>query len=80
MITKDDIQEIHPKVIELVQPGKSILVKLSNGSNQRQHVRAIVDDGIVIYRVWSKTRQIWNYYVMNLWQFHFMYIEGRLKK
>ena len=82
MITKNDIQEIHPKVIELIQPGKSVAVYYGadNMNNERRHIRAIVDGKYVVYKTWSKTRQTWRYYIESMWSFHFMYIEGRLKK
>lgn len=56
---------------KILQPGVSFSIFHNEGNphNQRVHVRAIVDDFLVVYRTWGKRAQYWNYQVIGMWWF-----------
>lgn len=54
----------------LLQVGKSIRVDFGHGSGKEvRHIRAIVDDDQIVYRVWSKFKQRWLYHVDSRYSF-----------
>ncbi len=44
------------------------------------HIRAIVDDSIIVYRMWSSQKQTWNYQVNSLYYFDLLKSGNRLIK
>ncbi len=44
------------------------------------HIRAIVDDSIIVYRTWSSRKQTWNYQVNSLYYFDLLKSGNRLIK
>lgn len=65
---------------KLVSPGSSCRVFYYDGNpnNERRHIRAIVDDEQVVYRVWSRRHQTWRYYVEHLGRFELLWRDGWL--
>jgi hypothetical protein len=67
---------------QLIQPGK--IARFSRGEEginlqkEVRHIRAIVDEQEVVYRVWSKHKQRWIYSVENLYGFWLDYGYGWL--
>lgn len=50
---------------ELIKPGITIrrFYYEGNPNNCLMHIRAIVDEEWVVYRVWSKVKRDWRYHV-----------------
>ena len=46
-----------------ILPGQSYKLNLGKGNpnNKTMHIRAVVDDEAVVYRVWSRHKQGWRY-------------------
>lgn len=63
---------------EMLQPGKKIKVfyNENNRNNAIWHIRAIVDNKCVVYRVWNG--KSWLYHVNSMHTFEFMYEKSRL--
>lgn len=40
-----------------------------NVNNELRHIRAVVDDSQVVYRVWSKHRRDWQYQIDDMYAF-----------
>lgn len=55
----------------VLQIGKSVRVNFGEGNtrNQTRHIRAIVDDDHIVYRVWSKSKQRWIYHIAQRYEF-----------
>jgi hypothetical protein len=64
---------------EMLQPGQKIKVFYSEGNinNEIRHIRAIVDDDFIVYRVWSK-RNRWMYNIASKYNFELKYERGIL--
>jgi hypothetical protein len=64
---------------EMLQPGQKIRVFYGEGNinNEIRHIRAIVDDDFIVYRVWSK-RKGWMYRISHKYDFELRYEKGRL--
>lgn len=58
-IDKDIIEEVN----EMLVPGNIIKIVLPRKDYQLRHIRAIVDDEYIVYKVWSKRKQYWFYFV-----------------
>lgn len=60
-----------PEVIKMLTPGKKVRVFYgeNNPNNQIRHIRAIVDEQYVTYRVWNRKRQRWIYHTIWIYDF-----------
>lgn len=65
---------------EMLQPDQKVRVFYNEGNinNQLRHIRAIVDDEFVVFRVWSKHKQYWVYKVEHRYNFELKYEGGHL--
>jgi hypothetical protein len=65
---------------EMLQPGQKIKVFYSerNPNNQIRHIRAIVDNEFIAYRVWSKRKRLWMYNIQHRYNFELGYERGVL--
>jgi len=50
-----------------------------NPSNELRHIRAIVDDKYVVYKVWRPGHRRWEYQVAHVYAFHLAWEGGDLK-
>lgn len=64
---------------EMLQPGNKVRVFYNdnNINNQIRHIRAIVDEDQIVYRVWSK-KGYWRYFVTSRYEFELKYANGVL--
>lgn len=67
---------------ELLAPGNKLKIYIgeNNPNNKTVHIRAIVDESIVVYRVWRKSWQGWDYWCRASSYFEGLYKEGYLKR
>lgn len=58
-----DFGDLPAEFLRLMQPGMALRVFYDEGnpSNERRHIRAIVDGEWVVYRVWQRRRRWWMY-------------------
>ncbi len=70
------------EIEELIKPGNKVRVFYNNGNinNEIRHIRAIVDNDQVVYRVWNKHKRRWVYYVEWVVKFQILYKYHHLKK
>lgn len=68
-------------LIDMLVPGAVIKLDYgeNNPNNKTMHVRAIVDDDMIVYRVWSQSKQIWRYHVEGVYFFTLGYSKDYLK-
>lgn len=74
-------EEYYPeKFIKLIQPQKSlnIFYNENNINNRRIHIRAIVDEYQIVYRVWSKRYKSWRYRVESIEYFYMLFENNHL--
>lgn len=71
---------ISPEVLAMIQPGKKVrhLRGPDRSVSRIRHIRAIVDDEWVVYRVWQRGH--WEYFVEWLYGFELAWQDGRLVK
>lgn len=76
----EDDFEWPEELVEMVRVGKKVQVFYCPGHrhNELRHIRAIVDEEYVVYRVWSRHRQGWLYRVEWLYEFYLKWENGRL--
>lgn len=69
------------RLIDMLQPGKKVKLFYNEGNpnNELRHIRAIVDDEYIVYRVWSRHKQYWIYHVNWIYDFHLAFEGGNLK-
>lgn len=62
---------------EMLQPGKKVKVFYGekNINNETRHIRAIIDEEYIVYRVWYRS---WHYRVEHRYDFELKYESGRL--
>lgn len=67
---------------DLLQPGKAARIDYGKGNvnNCTRHIIAIVDETIIVYRVWSKYRRTWEYYTSHKFEWEFLLEKGILKE
>ena len=67
---------------ELLIPGQKVKISFGKGNinNKTVHVRAIVDDRIVVYTVWDKYRQDWRYNYFGIDYLALLHEKGNLKR
>lgn len=74
--------DIDPALLAMLQPGAKVRHwrgKLTNNpTSQILHIRAIVDDDQVVYRVWRPGHS-WRYIVDDLVLFQMYYADGALE-
>lgn len=65
---------------EMLQPGQKIKVFYHEGNihNQIRHIRAIIDDDYIVYRIWGKRSRAWLYNIVHRYDFELKYEDGRL--
>lgn len=59
-------------LLEDLKPGKSFRIRYDNKNNVNNrviHIRAIVDDEMIVFRQWSRRRQRWIYAIEHLYYF-----------
>lgn len=68
------------EMLDMIQPGKKVRLFYSeeNPNNQLRHIRAIVDDEYIVYRVWSSGKQTWRYSVDWVFGFKVVFDAGFL--
>jgi len=68
-------------LIDMLVPGAVIRLDYgeNNLNNKTIHVRAIVDDDQIVYRVWSQRKQLWRYHIEDLYFFTLGYSKDYLK-
>ena len=72
--------EYSDELIKLIQPGNKVELFAGddNPYNDIYHIRAIVDEQIVVYRTWSKAEQRWRYGIDSLYTFKMYCTNGWL--
>jgi hypothetical protein len=70
------------EVTALLQPGQKVRFDYGEPSpnNRVCHIRAIIDEEYIAFRVWSKTRRRWLYYIDDVYFFQGAYALGYLKR
>ncbi len=65
---------------EMLQPGNKVKVFISkeNIHNQLRHIRAIIDNEYIVYKVWFKSKQDWRYFIEHVYKFELEYKQGWL--
>lgn len=58
-----DFGDLPAEFLRLMQPGMALRIHYGEGhlSNERWHIRAIVDGEWVVYRAWQRRRRWWMY-------------------
>jgi hypothetical protein len=71
-----------PEFLALLAPGVALRLDYGpdNVNNKIRHIRAIVDDDEVVYRVWSYRRQRWAYQVEDRYGLWYEWQHGYLRK
>lgn len=66
----------------MLVPGKKIklFINDANPNNKIYHIRAIVDDEYIVYKVWSRSKQRWNYHIDWFYLFEMYLKNGWLTK
>ena len=67
---------------ELLKPGNKLRLFFDEGNinNKRIHIRAIIDDDYVVYKIWSRRKQIWYYQVEYIYFFKLLYEKNQIFK
>ena len=63
-------------------PGQKYLIDYGpdNPNTLVIHIRAILDDGMIVFKAWQKHKRRWQYEVENLYYFKLLYEQGRLTR
>ena len=71
-----------PELQKLLQPDKKVRRFFSEGNvnNALLHIRGIVDNGWIVYRVWSRHKRCWRYNIESLYYFRLLLQNGRLSR
>lgn len=79
---EDDWRTDIPRLLDLLKPGAVVRVYYGPGlrANRRLHIRAIVDEEQVVYRVWQRRWQDWRYKVEWLYSFWLWDRDGKLRR
>ncbi len=51
-----------------------------NPNNALFHIRAVVDERQIVYRVWSRRKQDWQYKVDDIYMFELYHRDGSLRR
>ncbi len=72
--------EYSQELLDMLQPGKAVRIFYNEGNinNQIRHIRAIVDDEYVVYRVRHYGKQNWSYRVRGMHRFQVTFENGNL--
>ena len=67
--------------LALLVPGRAVRLDygIDNRLNCLRHIRAIVDDEQVVYRVWN-AKNGWQYFVSDRYSFYWRWTKGYLTK
>ena len=73
--------EYSQELIDMLQPGKKVRLFFYEGNlnNELRHIRAIVDDEYIVYKVWWSHKQYWHYKVEWIYSFVLFFENGHLK-
>lgn len=73
--------DVSASVYAMIQPGQSVRMNYGEGNlnNEVRHIRAIVDEEFVVYRVWFKHKRRWEYKVEWVGAFQIGYDAGQLE-
>ena len=73
------MMEYPQEFLALLQPGKTLRLfyNAKNVNNRLMHVRAVVDDSQIVYRVWSHKRG-WVYQIESRYSLHWQWTHGIL--
>ena len=73
------IQGCEIDLAESLKPGKKIYyMRGVAGFAELRHIRAIVDEDMVVYRTWSRQKKRWSYHVAPKFMFELENEYGRL--
>lgn len=66
---------------DIIKPGNTVRIFYGQEHKKTEllHIRAIVDDGMVVVRVWSQRNRNWRYRVEDIGYFEMVHDDGRLK-
>ncbi len=72
--------EFSQELRDLLRPGKAVRLFYNEGNpnNEIRHIRAVVDDEFIVYRVWTPRRK-WMYYITGYYGFLLAYRDGDLR-
>ncbi len=72
--------DINADLIAALVPGATLRLDRGPGasSNELRHIRAIVDDEYVVYKVWWPGHKRWEYQIAWVYAFHLEWEEGCL--
>jgi len=64
-----------------IRPGHRVSVFYGPGNinNETRHIRAIIDDDWIVYRVWSPARKSWRYSVSWLYEYQLGMESGAMR-
>ena len=71
-----------PEFLDMIAPGCVVRQEYDpdNINNQVRHIRAIVDDDQVVYRVWNTRTQRWLYRIESCYGLWYEWQQGVLKR
>lgn len=74
--------EYSQELLDILQPGKKVKLFYNEGNlnNEIRHIRAIVDDEYIVYRVWLPRKKTWRYRVDWIYVFHLAFEGGYLSE
>lgn len=73
--------QVDPALRAMLQPGRAVRLDYGPGNpnNGLWHIRAIIDDEFVVYRVWWKHKRRWEYKVEWVYGLQLDFAAGYLK-
>jgi hypothetical protein len=75
----DVTKELEIDLAENLKPGKKIhYMRYVKGFAEIRHIRAIVDEDMIVYRTWSREKKRWSYHVASRAGFELENRHGRL--
>ncbi|HMN30825.1 MAG TPA: hypothetical protein PKE45_21910 [Caldilineaceae bacterium] len=79
--TNDWTRDI-PRLLELLRPGESVRLNVGprHAIKQVAHIRAVVDDTQIVFRVWNRRRRVWDYRVEHLYYFWLLANGGHMRR
>lgn len=76
--------DLDPALLAAVQPGAKLRRTIGDLTptprDEIWHVRAVVDDDVVVYRAWNRSRRNWDYHLTNLLFCHLCWQSSTLKE
>lgn len=71
-----EIDTINPDLLAVLTPGARLRYK-HGAANELRHIRAIVDDEYVVYKVWWPPR--WEYEIVSIYSLNLEWEQGWLR-